>query len=452
MANRHRKLRMEQMEAREMMAGDVTASVVNGNLILNEAAGHVGESNQVLISQMGRDKVRVTGLGSRSIGSTSSLINGKAWQDFTVPGNLTVNFGGGNDLVNFDASAPPHFQDVTLNMAAVSSQVPITKGNDSVMIWNAVIRGSLTVNTGVGDDWVYIENASIGGGATINTGAGSDEVDLMGAHISHNLDIQTYGALTENDADVVNFDSNSDSTQPAIVDGNVNVRMGGGDDGFYVTNPNFADANVDWLGLQTNGSMTVDTGAGNDTAYLRNLRIAGNFSINTGAGADTLDMRQTRIAGETGIPAAVSGNLSVQMFASTAEADADSATFETTGSTGSMTVLMGGGNDVLKLTNVFTGHDLNLDAGAGDDNVQLTEVTAIDNFFANLGDGNDVLTVNDLSIVYGKGTIDGGAGTDSMTKTGYFPTGQVTQANFEWINGQLQSILPIYYGNLGLAR
>jgi len=87
------------------------------------------------------------------------------------------------------------------------------------------------------------------------------------------------------------------------------------------------------------------------------------------------------------------------MFASTAEADADSATFETTGSTGSMTVLMGGGNDVLKLTNVFTGHDLNLDTGGGDDNVQLTNVTAIDNFFANLGDGNDVLTINDQPFV-----------------------------------------------------
>src|SRR5262245_11902551 len=45
MAARFRTLRMEQMEARQMMAGDVTASVVNGNLILSEAAGQAGLEN-----------------------------------------------------------------------------------------------------------------------------------------------------------------------------------------------------------------------------------------------------------------------------------------------------------------------------------------------------------------------------------------------------------------------
>ena len=47
MLNRHRKLRMEQMEAREMMAGDVTASVVNGSLYLTEAAGQTNRDNAV---------------------------------------------------------------------------------------------------------------------------------------------------------------------------------------------------------------------------------------------------------------------------------------------------------------------------------------------------------------------------------------------------------------------
>src|SRR5450432_4159673 len=117
MINRHRKLRMEQMEAREMMAGDIAANVTNGNLNLNEAAGQAGRDNSVLISQIAPGRIRVTGLGSTTDG-TKSLINGAAFQDFNVSGNLSVNFGGGNDLVNFDAAAPPSFQDVTLNLGA----------------------------------------------------------------------------------------------------------------------------------------------------------------------------------------------------------------------------------------------------------------------------------------------------------------------------------------------
>ena len=80
--------------------------------------------------------------------------------------------------------------------------------------------------------------------------------------------------------------------------------------------------------------------------------------------------------------------------------------------------------------------DFNLDAGAGDDKLEVNDVCAVDNFFAQLGDGNDNVTINDLYLINGKTQIDGGAGSDSITKTGAFPTSQVTQSNFEWINGR----------------
>ena len=100
-----------------------------------------------------------------------------------------------------------------------------------------------------------------------------------------------------------------------------------------------------------------------------------------------------------------------------------------------MNILMGGGNDQLTLTDVTSQKDMTLDAGAGDDTVQLTRVSAYDNFFAILGDGNDQLTIADLYDFFGATKIDGGSGTDRLNKTGAFPTSQVTQLNFEWING-----------------
>ena len=83
-------------------------------------------------------------------------------------------------------------------------------------------------------------------------------------------------------------------------------------------------------------------------------------------------------------------------------------------------------------------------AGAGDDRLEVNDVCAVDNFFAKLGDGNDVATINDLYIINKKAQIDAGSGNDSLTRTGAFPTAaQTTLSNFEWINGR-----PVLVANL----
>src|SRR4029079_11773904 len=113
MSARSRKLSMEQMEARQLRSGAVTATLTAGNLIRNEAAGQAGRDNSVLISQIAPGKIRVQ-QNSTSDGSFSK-INDRSSQDFNVTGSLTVNFGGGSDLVVFDGAAPPSFENVTLN-------------------------------------------------------------------------------------------------------------------------------------------------------------------------------------------------------------------------------------------------------------------------------------------------------------------------------------------------
>src|SRR5450631_4005881 len=116
MTIRQRKLRIEHMEAREMMAGDVMANVTNGTLYLTEAAGHSGGDNSVLISQIAPGVIRVAGNPTTTDGSVSKVFNGMyhnkvgaAYQDFNVSGGLNVKFGGGSDLVVFDQFAPPTF-------------------------------------------------------------------------------------------------------------------------------------------------------------------------------------------------------------------------------------------------------------------------------------------------------------------------------------------------------
>ena len=313
------------MEAREMMAGDVAATVTGGTLYLNEAAGQAGRDNSVIISQIAPGRIRVTG-NATTTDATYSKINGAASQDFSVTGGLVVKFGGGSDLVVFDQSAPPTFKDVNIDLAAppivakpmvaggVAGAIPAD--NDNLIMWGANINGNLTVNTGVGNDWVYIANTPITGNVSINTGAGADTAQLenMVGTIGGSVDIQLYSSLAEKDADV---------------------------------------------------------------AWLDHVAAYGNINVRGGDGADTIH-----------------------------------------------------------LDHVTTYKDFNLDAGAGDDKLQINYACAVDNFFANLGDGNDNATITDLYTIHGKTQIDGGNGVDSITKTGAFPTTQVTQTGFEWINGR----------------
>jgi hypothetical protein len=329
MSARNRRLNMEQMEAREMMAGDVAAAVSGGTLFLNEASGQAGRDNSVIVSQIAPGRIRVTG-NATTTDSTVSKINGAAFQDFNVTGGLVVKFGGGSDLVVFDQLAPPKFTDVNIDLAAppivATSMMFTTTGattsafnppdKDNLIMWGANITGNLTVNTGADSDWVFISNTPIGGNVSINTGAGADTAQLqnMPGLIGGTVDIQLYSSLAEKDADV---------------------------------------------------------------AWLDHVYANGNINVRAGDGAD-----------------------------------------------------------LLHLDNVTSYKDFNLDAGAGDDKLEINDVCAVDNFFAKLGDGNDVAVINDLYLINGKTQIDAGNGTDSLTKTGAFPTTQVTQTGFEWINGR----------------
>ncbi len=338
MSKRYRKLNMESMEARQMMAGDVMATVTGGTLYLNEATGQAGRDNSVLVSQISPGKIRVTGNATTTDG-TLSKINGAASQDFNVTGGLVVRFGGGSDLIVFDGGAAPKFTNVDIDTAAppILAQPLIVNGGvlaptdrDNVILWGANITGNLTVNTGADADWVYVANTSIGG----------------------------------------------------------------------------------------------------------------NVSVNTGSGADTFELKNT-----VGI---VGGSVDVQLYSSLAEKDADTAWFDHAYAYGNINVRGGDGADLLHLESVTSYKDFNLDAGAGDDKLEMSDVCAVDNFFTQMGEGNDAVTSNGLYVINGKTQIDGGAGSDSITKTGAFPTAQLTQSSFEWVNGRLVLVVaqPINTGVL----
>jgi hypothetical protein len=332
MSNRHRKLSIEQMEAREMMAGDLAASVSNGNLYLNEAAKQIGRDNAVLVSQIAPGIIRVTGLATAD--GTVSKIGGKAYKDFSGVSSLFVNFGAGNDKIVFDGSLPPTFQDADILVGA-----PLYGGHhvyppdkDVVSIEGGTILGSLYVDTGPDNDIVAIVNTQLG------DSIGADAVEIY-----------------------------------------------------------------------------------------------------TGAGADLVDIN--------GQGHAIDASLLVTMFSSSSENDADTVRLQNLVVLGEVDVSTGGGNDSISFDGVSAATNINIDAGAGDDACQLDHAFAADNFFANLGDGNDYLSVSGLDLNgYSTAKFDGGNGIDSLYLNGVTGPGQLSDVNWEYLNGRPIVFYPLQAG------
>jgi len=275
MLNRHRKLRMEQMEARQMMAGDVAAFVSNGNLFLNEFAGQAGLDNAVMISQIVPGTIRVHGV-SPSAGGSASKINGATFKDFKVTGGLVVNFGGGNDSVTFTDIAPSSFKNVDLNLAAPPPVV--SKGATSVKNAKSGITAALPLNL-PDKDRVTISGATISGWLTINTGADDDSVNVANTTVGHSV--------------------SGDLTNPFGV-GGITINTGAGNDFIHLEN------------LASNHDVIFDAGTGEDRAEVINVAVLDNFMAELGDGSDIMSVDglytgfqtsadKTRISGGNGI-------------------------------------------------------------------------------------------------------------------------------------------------------
>ena len=312
------KLRVESLESRQMMAGDVTAYMSGGNLYLTEAAGQTGQENSVVISQLPGGQIHVEGNAQITNPNVSSLINGQAYQNFTVPGGLFVNFGAGNDRVIFtdDTTAAPHFTNVSINVAApeplvigrnvtaTNTSLKTTPDADQVFIFSGVTTGNMTITTGRDHDWISMgqdvpwSELNIGGTLSVNSGAGADTVNMLTTqeHGAGKIDIQTYTKLNEADADNVwlsNAVSNSD----------LNVRTGAGDDSIHLNNCTaFHDLNLnagagnDTMDLIQDlavDKLMADLGDGNDTLNIDTLYFANaaNVILGGGNGSDSLNWK-----------------------------------------------------------------------------------------------------------------------------------------------------------------
>ncbi|QDU58609.1 hypothetical protein [Aeoliella mucimassa] len=261
---------IESLEAKTMMAGDVAVSFDAGDLFLNEAAGDIGENQQVQVSQLTDGRIQVQGLNGTELdyvvrrgdalgrGQSVEVIDADT---IIISGmqNLNANLGEGNDL----------FQTTGEKMSVNNVNIDMGIGNDSdrVNLQRVVASGLVSISTGGGNDSVQVASSTLlndDDALEVFTGDGLDSVNIFRVFCEGDVLIDTSDNNNLNERDTVNvIVSEMDDLE---------INLGGGND----------QVDLAFVDLDT---AEVNAGDGDDDVHAAAVD-AFLFDYNGGSGFD----------------------------------------------------------------------------------------------------------------------------------------------------------------------
>lgn len=236
MSKKSKKLGMQMLEEKAMMAGDATAAVVDGNLEIGELTA--GQDQHVQVYKLSNGGIRVQGLyGTQIYGSYKGgegLYNSITFYGIDANDDLLVNLGNGSDTLNvLNYNGGITVDDAVINVGGTDSSI---KDHDRVSISGLTTRDELHINTGIHNDQVTVSGSTIGNGSwedlEIRTGSGADYVSVTTTTVADDLYVRTYDSVAENDDDELNVDS--------VTADDIRAYMGNGDD----------EARIQWSTVQ----------------------------------------------------------------------------------------------------------------------------------------------------------------------------------------------------------
>lgn len=270
---RGRSFPVAALESRTLLAGNVTAAIVDGELIItgDDAANDIS----ILETAAG---VIVRG--------NSTTVNGAA-TDFVAfaptvskTGKIVASMGGGDDKVQID--------DATLDGRVVFHG---GEGNDSLGLTAATLKGGLGFHGDAGNDSLVLEQSTVEGSVLAFLGEGDDLVTLTGSEIQRSLVL--YGRAG---ADGLNLDDSKVGRWVIgyLGQGDDDVRFANGTETKHVQLWGQRGADVVQVNeSDTSRSFAARMGGGDDAVSLEGDVDVGHRLIIRGNGGDDSSTRGT---------------------------------------------------------------------------------------------------------------------------------------------------------------
>lgn len=306
---RTKKLLVESLENRCLLAGNVSVSVSGSDL--NITGDNL--ANTITVESIGSNQVQVRGFGTSVNGSPDAI------KTFNVSGSINLHMNGGADVVrvtnlviqdNLNVDLGPGANELLLGQSAAGDNLRFggtpsgalyvqdnesvvgNIHNDRVFQSNLHVQGVGTVSLGDGDDTVQLDrpsgstaNVEYGGLFQLFTGAGADSVSINGLVVDDNM-VVTDGSGAAN-VSITNMD----------VHGNLTLTTANLADSIGIQNTNVQNTlTVNSQGGYDNLSVSaiadrlaIYSGAGNDQVHVSSANV-NVLNAALGAGADQLDL------------------------------------------------------------------------------------------------------------------------------------------------------------------
>jgi hypothetical protein len=274
---------LELLEGRLTPAGNVTTSLVGGNLTITDNAA----TSQLAISQPAANEIPITP-------DAGTTINGKAGPVtiMGVTGNLNVKLGTGADTLAFDLSQ----HDISVGNVSITGDTgPKTVLTNTAGTTHTLnVHGNFKEIFGNGNEFTQLNQFDVSGNLTIDHANGNSFVFLgvdpanLGQQFNSVAGDLTVANVTASGAAASGFDINA--LEETNVGGDVTSDMGRGD----------ATGFGGWtsVGSQSNnsvtvgGNVTITTRSGflvggdfaNDGEEVQNAQVAGDVTMNLGSG------------------------------------------------------------------------------------------------------------------------------------------------------------------------
>lgn len=357
-----RPLGFEAFEPRQLLAGNVNAGLdVNGNLVLS---GDLADNHVVITRGFFANTLLVT--GGRSVATDSgsaTRINGQTTtQSFSTSGGLVLGMGAGNDRVlltdiglignitgnlgtgsdqlalESDKDGPLSFtlnngNDPDYDNVSTSGLLNVNgnDGSDTLVMFDAIIGGSLTFVGGNGNDrfnssGTDTDDNVVGGSVQLTPGSGNDSISIFRMAVGGNFRVDDGSADTQTNVGIVNLRANLDIIMNLSIRRDEVILRGESPSVRFQARNVTVNTGNGWDNVQvrygTMENLTVSTGDGNEGSFsdpgvrISFLGIGNSLLLDLGNGTDAAylgDLTSTtlRVDGQDGADKVVANNLTV---------------------------------------------------------------------------------------------------------------------------------------------
>lgn len=286
------------LESRTLLAGNVTARLLGGNLYLTGDSA----ANDVYLTETS-DGLIVRGVyGTKINGASTDFIAFPA--SAATTGSIIATLGKGDDRLQLDS-------------LELDGQLIVTggKGNDKLGLTNATLHGHVTFVGDSGNDTFYSEGTTIDGGLTAVLGSGNDLFVTKSTHVK-----KTVTVVGVSGADRISLDSTTmdEAFHAVLGNGNDDIRMSNGTtiSRAYLVTGRGSDL-VQMVDSSVTDSFFAHLGSGADNVVMSGTtEIDGSFTIFGGRKVDTFEQGSATLPSSPHLYSIYSGTVSSTLIAS----------------------------------------------------------------------------------------------------------------------------------------